>query len=94
MAFLAQQGGRMFTDDLKKAAFNDAKGKAAFQFMSDLIHVHKVAPPVMTDINKAFLTQQAGMILIGPWLIQRPAAGGAQVHTAGFRGVRQYASGA
>jgi multiple sugar transport system substrate-binding protein len=69
MAFLQQQGGKMFTDDLKKAAFNDAKGKAAFQFMSDLVHVHKVAPPVMTDINKAFLTKQAAMILIGPWLI-------------------------
>ncbi len=69
MGFLHQEGGRMFTNDLKKAAFNDAKGKAAFQFMSDLIHVHKVAPPVMTDINKAFLTKQAAMILIGPWLI-------------------------
>jgi multiple sugar transport system substrate-binding protein len=69
MAFLQQQGGSMFTPDLKKAAFNDPKGRAAFQFMSDLIHVHKVAPPVMTDINKAFLTKQAGMILIGPWLI-------------------------
>lgn len=69
MAFLQQQGGKMFTDDLKKAAFNDAKGKAAFQFMHDLIHVHKVAPPVMTDINKAFLTKQAAMIWIGPWLI-------------------------
>ena len=69
MAFLAQQGGAMFTADLKKAAFNDAKGKAAFQFMADLVHVHKVAPPVMTDINKAFLTKQAAMILIGPWLV-------------------------
>lgn len=69
MAFLQQQGGSMFTPDLKKAAFNDAKGRAAFQFMSDLIHVHKVAPPVMTDINKAFLTKQAAMIWIGPWLI-------------------------
>jgi multiple sugar transport system substrate-binding protein len=69
MGFLAQQGGKMFSDDLKKATFNDAKGKAAFQFMSDLIHVHKVAPPVMTDINKAFLTKQAAMILIGPWLV-------------------------
>ncbi|HXZ43425.1 MAG TPA: ABC transporter substrate-binding protein [archaeon] len=69
MGFLHQEGGKMFTNDLKKAAFNDAKGKAAFQFMSDLIHVHKVAPPVMTDINKAFLTKQAAMILIGPWLI-------------------------
>jgi multiple sugar transport system substrate-binding protein len=69
MAFLAQQGGKMFTDDMTKATFNDAKGKAAFQFMADLIHVHKVAPPVMTDINKAFLTKQAAMILIGPWLV-------------------------
>jgi multiple sugar transport system substrate-binding protein len=69
MGFLHQEGGRMFTPDLKKVAFNDAKGKAAFQFMADLIHVHKVAPPVMTDINKAFLTKQAAMILIGPWLI-------------------------
>jgi multiple sugar transport system substrate-binding protein len=69
MGFLEQQGGKMFTDDLKKAAFNDAKGKAAFQFLSDLIYVHKVAPPVMTDINKAFLTKQAAMILIGPWMI-------------------------
>ena len=69
MAFLAQQGGKMFTDDLTKAAFNDAKGKAAFQFMADLIHLHKVAPPIMTDINKAFLTKQAAMILIGPWLV-------------------------
>ena len=69
MGFLHQEGGKMFTDDLRKAAFNDAKGRAAFQFMSDLIHVQKVAPPVMTDINKAFLTKQAAMILIGPWLI-------------------------
>lgn len=69
MAFVEQQGGKLFTDDLKKAAFNDAKGKAAFQFMHDLIHVHKVAPPVMTDLNKAFLTKQAAMIWIGPWLI-------------------------
>lgn len=69
MAFLQQQGGSMFTSDLKKAAFNDAKGRAAFQLMYDLIHVHKVAPPVMTDINKAFLTKQAAMIWIGPWLI-------------------------
>jgi len=67
--FLAQQGGKMFTDDMKKSTFNDVKGKAAFQFLSDLIHVHKVAPPIMTDINKAFLTKQAAMILIGPWLI-------------------------
>lgn len=94
MAFLAQQGGKMFTDDLKKAAFNDAKGKAAFQFMSDLIHVHKVAPPVMTDINKAFLTKQAAMIWIGPWLVnsaQRQE--GLKFNTAGFpRAFGQYAS--
>lgn len=69
MALLQQQGGKMFTDDLKRAAFNDAKGRAAFQFLHDLVHVHKVAPPVMTDINKAFLTKQAAMIWIGPWLI-------------------------
>jgi multiple sugar transport system substrate-binding protein len=69
MGFLHQEDGKMFTDDLRRAAFNDAKGRAAFQFMSDLIHVHKVAPPIMTDINKAFLTKQAAMILIGPWLI-------------------------
>jgi multiple sugar transport system substrate-binding protein len=69
MAFLAQQGGKMFTDDLKKAAFNDAKGKAAFQFMSDLVHVHKVVSPVMTDQNRAFLTKQAAMLWIGPWVI-------------------------
>lgn len=69
MVLLQQQGGKMFTEDLKKAAFNDARGRAAFQFMHDLIHVHKVAPPAMTDINKAFLTKQAAMILIGPWLI-------------------------
>jgi multiple sugar transport system substrate-binding protein len=94
MAFLAQQGGKMFTDDLKKAAFNDAKGKAAFQFMSDLIHVHKVAPPVMTDINKAFLTKQAAMILIGPWLINSALRQeGLKFTTAGFpRIFGQYAS--
>ena len=69
MGFLHQEGGKMFTEDLKKVAFNDAKGKAAFQFMADLIHVHKVAPPVMTDPNKAFLTKQAAMLLIGPWVI-------------------------
>lgn len=69
MGFLHQEGGKMFTEDLKKVAFNDAKGRAAFQFMADLIHVHKVAPPVMTDPSKAFLTKQAAMLLIGPWVI-------------------------
>ncbi len=94
MAFLQQQGGSMFTSDLKKAAFNDAKGRAAFQFMSDLIHVHKVAPPVMTDINKAFLTKQAAMIWIGPWLINSGLRQeGLQFKTAPFpRIFGQYAS--
>jgi len=55
--------------------------------MSDLIHVHKVAPPVMTDINKAFLTKQAAMILIGPWLINSALRQeDLKFNTAGFRG--------
>ncbi|MCP4403046.1 MAG: sugar ABC transporter substrate-binding protein [bacterium] len=43
-SFLNMAGGKLWNDD-GTAAFNSSEGEAALQFMADLVHKHKVAPP-------------------------------------------------
>lgn len=43
-SFLNMAGGKLWNED-GTAAFNSPEGEAALQFMVDLVHTHKVAPP-------------------------------------------------
>lgn len=68
-ALLKQQNGEVFTEDLKKAAFNNEKGRKALAFMVDLVRQYKVMPGDV-DYNAAetlFQTGQSGMHINGVW---------------------------
>jgi len=44
--WVTANGGTMFSDDGTKCLLNELAAVEAYQFLADLIHVHKVAPPV------------------------------------------------
>jgi multiple sugar transport system substrate-binding protein len=50
-SFLNMAGGKLWNDD-GTAAFNSPEGEAALQFMTDLVHTHKVAPPGVIDYRE------------------------------------------
>lgn len=74
LSFLAQAGGRLLTEDEKKAAFNSPEGERALQFWVDLINKHKVAPLQQLDVNQVtqmFGTGNVGMMIAHPaWIEQ------------------------
>lgn len=57
-SFLGQAGGRVLTEDSKKAAFNSEAGVKALQLWVDLIQKYKVAP--LTQLDAANITQTFG----------------------------------
>lgn len=71
--FLLQNGGRIL-DEKNRAAFNSPEGVEALQFMVDLIHKEKIAPPgtASNDINQIidlFVSDKIGFWFNGPWYI-------------------------
>jgi sn-glycerol 3-phosphate transport system substrate-binding protein len=63
--FIEQMGGQPFTEDMKKATFNDAAGLKALTFLQDLAHKYKVMPARAT-IDEAFTSFLSGNIAMGP----------------------------
>ncbi|GKS15061.1 ABC transporter substrate-binding protein [Paenibacillus chitinolyticus] len=57
-SFLGQAGGRVLTEDNKKAAFNSEAGVKALQLWVDLVQKYKVAP--LTQLDSANITQTFG----------------------------------
>jgi multiple sugar transport system substrate-binding protein len=71
--FLLQNGGKIL-DENNMAAFNSPEGVEALQFMVDLVHEYKVAPPstAQNDINEIidlFVSDKIGFWFNGPWYI-------------------------
>jgi multiple sugar transport system substrate-binding protein len=72
--FLLQNGGQIIDPETYRAAFNREEGVAALQFMVDLIHEYKVAPPgtASNDVNEIidlFVSGKIAMWANGPWYI-------------------------
>lgn len=66
ISFLYQAGGKLLTDDKKKAAFNSPEGMKALQLWVDLINKYKVAP--LQQLNNGsvvqnFATGNTGMFI-------------------------------
>ena len=64
LAFLWSNGGEVFTPDGKQAAFNQAPGVEATQFLDDMLNKHKVDRPgsIKAD-NLAFVQGRVAMLL-------------------------------
>ena len=72
--FLLQNGGQIIDPETNRAAFNSPEGVEALQFVVDLIHKYKVAPPATAsnDINQIidlYVSGKVGMWANGPWYI-------------------------
>jgi multiple sugar transport system substrate-binding protein len=74
--FIFSAGGRNFSDDLKKCVIGSPEAAAGVQFMVDLMHKHKVAPPPSEvaggDVNY-FESGLAAMLLDGQWALGQTA---------------------
>lgn len=64
---LHQNGGRLLTPDIKRAAFNTPAGVEALKYWVDLVYRHQVAPPRAMDITQGFAVGDVGMFLEGGW---------------------------
>jgi ABC-type glycerol-3-phosphate transport system substrate-binding protein len=64
-----QMGFLRASDDLKQAAVNADKGKAAMQWVLDLFDKHKVSTRDVTDRYKAFGNGEGSMFWTGPWTL-------------------------
>ena len=61
-SFIFQNGGKIFDQD-GNPVFNDERGVEACQFWADLVHKHKVVPPLTHQAaNKLFMSGTAAMI--------------------------------
>lgn len=61
-AMIYQNGGRLF-DEQGNPAFNSPEAVEAFQFWSDLVHRHKIMPPLThASANKLFMAGTGGMM--------------------------------
>lgn len=65
----AQMGFQRASDDLKTACVNPEAGKAAMQWVLDLLDKHKVSTRDVTDRYKAFGTGQGSIFWTGPWTL-------------------------
>lgn len=66
---LFQAGGKFLDETETKSAFDSEAGIKALQFLSDLVHVEKVAPYHESDIDRDFLSGTIAMVIEGPWFI-------------------------
>ena len=65
-------GGFVFSDDELICGLDEPETVAGFQFLADLINVHKVSPPVVMDIEASglsFYNGKVGMQTDGHWSI-------------------------
>jgi ABC-type glycerol-3-phosphate transport system substrate-binding protein len=72
--FLLQNGGQIIDPETNRAAFNSPEGVEALQFVVDLIHKYKVAPPGtesngVNEVIDLFVSGKIAMWANGPWYI-------------------------
>jgi len=72
IAWIWSNGGEFMDDEMTTAMINQPAAVEAVQFLSDLIHVHKVAPKITDPGNsnwgmEQFQTGKIGMYTDGPW---------------------------
>uniref|UniRef100_A0A7C1FRN1 ABC transporter substrate-binding protein n=1 Tax=Caldilinea aerophila TaxID=133453 RepID=A0A7C1FRN1_9CHLR len=83
-----QLGGKLISDDGKSCAMDLDKATQAWQFLQDLVYVHKVAPQGQTDYPRDFLDGRTAMLVDGPWRIPQLEQAAAE---SGFQwGAAQY----
>lgn len=78
-SFVHGAGGSILNDALDTCALTSAEAQAGLQFVSDLIHVHKVmpGPSVLEGQENPFLTGKVAMYFGGTW-------SESQIRDAGF----------
>ncbi|QPC83380.1 extracellular solute-binding protein [Phototrophicus methaneseepsis] len=76
-AFLAgilQNGGSYWNEDMSAFTFNTPEAQASLQHMVNMVEAGIVDPVLFNDSanwgGSAFFTDQASMVLIGPWAVQ------------------------
>jgi multiple sugar transport system substrate-binding protein len=71
IVFLYGNGGKLLTDDYKKAAFNTPEGLAALKFYTDLALKYKVSPNAISynedDYRNLMAQGRVAMAIGGPW---------------------------
>jgi multiple sugar transport system substrate-binding protein len=69
--FLYSNGGKLLTDDYKKAAFNTPEGLEALKFYTDLAMKYKVSPNAISynedDYRNLMAQGRVAMAIGGPW---------------------------
>jgi len=69
--FLYSNGGKLLTDDYKKAAFNTPEGLAALKFYTELATKYKVSPNPVSynedDYRNLMAQGRVAMAIGGPW---------------------------
>jgi multiple sugar transport system substrate-binding protein len=63
----SQMDGQLLTEDGKKAAFNNAEGKKALQFISDLVHEEKLWPKNVKNGGEIFAAGKGAVNFNGVW---------------------------
>jgi multiple sugar transport system substrate-binding protein len=63
----SQMDGHLLSEDGKKAAFNNEKGKEALQFISDLVHKDQLWPKNVKNGGEIFAAGQAAINFNGVW---------------------------
>jgi ABC-type glycerol-3-phosphate transport system substrate-binding protein len=73
--WLYSDGGTFYNPDYTGVAFDDGRGAAVLQFMSDMLNKNRVSAtlPTGTTPYKAFVAEQASMMTFGMYLIPSTA---------------------
>jgi len=69
LPWMYANGGKFYSDDLRKSAFNDIPMREAMHFIQDLQHRDKVSFPITAERQdfQLFLQGKAAMIIGGTW---------------------------
>ena len=69
LPWMYANGGRFYSDDLRKSAFNDIPLREAMHLLQDLQHHDKVSFPITAERQdfQLFLQGKAAMIVAGTW---------------------------
>ncbi|MGQ9631311.1 MAG: ABC transporter substrate-binding protein [bacterium] len=71
ISFLTAFGGKIVSDDNRRALFNSAEGRAAVQYYLDLLYKYKVDAVDIPHDSQAFAQKQTAMFERGPWVVPR-----------------------
>jgi multiple sugar transport system substrate-binding protein len=67
MSFFNQFGGKLVSDDNKKATFDSPAARSSLAILHDFVWKHKVTPRGQEDARGDFRKKVIGMVFSGPW---------------------------